>query len=201
MAAPTIAPGQIKTGPGVIYYMYGLTTMPTPTAAGNKVVFDWSTDLWLQVGATDEGLTYTESTDTSDITVAESLYPVGTVTTGKAGRVAFSMSHISDVNWKLAMNGGTIAVTGTGATKLSAYVPPLVGQEVRVALGFHSMQEDELIIWPQAFNVGSVETARSAFDNKHQLPTEFAIELPDPAILTTPYKRWTAGALAQAAGS
>ncbi len=198
MATPTIQPTQIKTGPGIIYYKYGLTAMPAPTAAVSKVVLNWVTDSWIQVGATDAGLTYTESTSVEDVRVAESLYPVRRVTTEKTGTVAFAMAHIHDLNWKLAMNGGQTTVTGSAGTKLSAYVPPLMGQEVRVALGFHSYDEDELIIWPQAFNGGSVETARSELQTKGVLPVEFGIELPDAAILTVPYKRWTAGALAQA---
>ena len=197
MAAPTIQPGQIKTGPGTIYYKYGLTVMPTVTAAGNKTVFDWAAGTWTQVGATDEGLTYAENTDTEEIRVAESLYPVRTVETGKTSTIEFAMSHISDLNWKLANNGGTITVSGSGATKLSTYVPPLVGQSVRVALGFHSLDEDELIVWPQVFNSGGFETARAGFDAKALLPVSFSVELPDPTVLTTPYKRWTAGSLAQ----
>lgn len=197
MATPTIQPGQIKTGPGIIWYKYGLTTMPAVTAAGSKTVYDFATNTWIQVGATDEGLTYNESTSVESIRVAESQYPVRRVTTEKEGSLAFSMAHISDLNWKLAMNGGTITVSGSGATKLSAYVPPLIGSEVRVALAFHSLDEEELIVWPQCFNGGSVETARAALETKALLPVEFGVELPDPTVLTTPYKRWTAGSLAQ----
>lgn len=199
MAAPTIQPGQIKTGPGVIYYKYGLTTMPTVTAADSKVVVPWVADTWIQVGATDAGLTYNEATSVEDIRVAESLYPVRRVTTEKTGTVSFAMAHLSDVNWKLAMNGGTITVTGTTTTKLSAYVPPLLGAEVRVSLGFLSLDEEEAIIWPQVFNGGSVETARSELQTKGLLPVEFGVELPDATILDRPYKRWTAGSLAQSA--
>ena len=195
MAAPTIQPGQIKTGPGRILYAPMGTVIPTFTATAGKITATW-TD-WLEVGATEEGLTYTESTDTSDITVAESLYPVRTVTTGKSSRVAFTMSHVSDLNWKLAMNGGTITSTGTGPTKLNVYVPPLVGAELRVMLGFLSLDEDEALIWPQVFNTGGFETERGAIDAKHGLPVSFTVELPDPAVLATPYKRWTAGSLAQ----
>lgn len=195
MAAPTIQSGQVKTGPGLIRYAPLGTTIPTFTASASKVTGTWTN--WLEVGATDAGLTYTESTETADITVAESLYPVKTVTTSKSSRVTFSMSHLNDLNWKLAMNGGTIATSGTGATKLNTYVPPLVGAEVRVMLAFQSLEDDEVILWPQVFNVGSVEVARSTFDAKAGIPVEFAAELPDPAVLTTPYKRWTSGALAQ----
>ena len=194
MATPTIQSGQIKSGPGLIRYAPLGTTIPTFTAATNKITGTWTN--WLDVGATDSGLTYSESTETADITVAESLYPVRTVTTGKSSRVSFTMSHISDVNWKLAMNGGTITTSGTGATKLNVYVPPLVGSEVRVMLAFQSLEDDEVIIWPQVFNVGSVEVARGTLDSKAGIPVEFAAELPDPTVMTSPYKRWTTGPLA-----
>ncbi len=205
MASPTIKPGQIKTGPGRILYKYGLTAMPTEppatapqlAATGSKVTYDWVANGWAEVGATDGGLTFSESVDTEAIRVAESQYDVRTVETGRSGTVAFAMSHISDINWKLANNGGNITVTGTGATKLSAYLPPLVGASVRVALGFHSLEEEELIIWPQVFNTGGFETARAGFADKALLPVSFAVELPDPAVLAAPYRRWTAGSLAQ----
>ena len=103
----------------------------------------------MQVGSTDEGLTYAESTDTEDITVAESLYAVRTVTTSKTGTVSMSLSEIHNLNWKLASNGGTIVTTGTGVTKMNIYVPPLAGSEVRVMLGFQSADDDEVLIWPQ----------------------------------------------------
>ena len=196
MATPTVQPGRIKTGPGSIRYATLGTTIPAVTAAANKLVATWTN--WLEVGATDEGLTFSESTESEDITVAEQIYPVRTIVTGKSGTVAFSMSHIDDLNWKLASNGGTTTVTGTGATKVSAYVPPLVGQEVRVMLAFQSLEDDEIIVWPQVFNGGGFETPRAGLASKHVLPVTFNVELPDPAVSTTPYKRWTSGSLAQA---
>lgn len=195
MPTATIQPTQIKTGPGRLYYAPIGTTIPTFTAAASLVSGTWTS--WVEVGATDEGITYNESTDTEDVRVAESLYAIKTVVTGKSGTVSFSISHISDLNWGLAANGGTFTVTGTGATKLSVYVPPLAGSEVRKMLGFHSLDGDEVIIWPQCFNSGGFETPRAGFSSKHVLPVAFSVELPDPAVLTTPYKRWVAGALAQ----
>jgi hypothetical protein len=194
MAIASVNPLLIKAGPGLIRYAPLGTTIPTFTAAANKVVGTWTN--WVAVGATDEGLTYSEGTDTEDITVAESQYPVRTVTTAKSGTVAFAMSHIDDLNWKLACNGGTITTSGTGATKINTFVPPLVGGEVRVMLGFQSLDDDEVIIWPQVFNGGGFETGRSTIAAKHLLPVTFNVELPDPAVLTTPYKRWTTGSLA-----
>lgn len=198
MASPVIAPGQIKTGPGRIRYANLGTAIPAVSSSSSKLVATWTN--WLEVGATDEGLTFSESTESEEIKVAEQIYPVRTIVTGKSGTVAFSMSHISDVNWKFASNGGTITITPAGvapATKMTEYVPPLVGQEVRVMLSFVSLDDDEILVWPQVFNGGGFETPRAGLASKHVLPVTFNVELPDPAVMTTPYKRWTSGALAQ----
>lgn len=194
MATATVTPARIETGPGIIRYAPLGTAIPVVTAAANKVVATWTS--WIAPGSTDAGMTFTESVETADIKVAESLYPVRVVTTSKSGRVAFVLSEIDDLNWKLARNGGTITTTGTGATKLNAYVPPLVGAENRVMLSFQSLLDDEIIVWPQVFNVGSVEYVRGTYETKAGLSLEFNVELPDPAVLTTPYKRWTTGDLA-----
>lgn len=195
MAAPTIQPSQIKTGPGLILYALLGTTIPTFTVTSSKVQATWTN--WVEVGATDAGLTYSESTDTSPIKVAESPYSIRTNVTDKSGTVAFNMSHVSDLNWQLAANGGNITITGTGATKMSVYLPPLIGAERRVMLGFKSLDDDEVIVWPQVFNTGGFETERGALDSKHGLPVSFSVEMPDAAVMTTPYKRVVAGALAQ----
>lgn len=196
MPIATISPLQIKAGPGRIYYAPLGTTIPTFTAAGSVVVGTWTS--WVEVGATDEGLTYNEATDTDPINVAESLYPVRTVVTAKTATVAFSIAQVSDLNWSLASNGGTITVTGATTTKLSKYVPPLAGSEVRVMLAFHSLDATEVLVWPQVFNTGGFETPRAGFSAKHVLPVSFSVELPDVTINAgLPYARYTAGSLAQ----
>jgi hypothetical protein len=152
------------------------TAIPSITAAASKITATWTS--WVEVGATDEGITYTESTDTSDITVAESLYPIRTVVTGEV--VAYRVHHERDhdLNWVLAMNGGTATSTGATTTKLTTYVPPLVGAEVRVMLAFVDNLDTEAIVWPQVFNVGSVEYVRGTYDTKAGLSVEFNAEIP-----------------------
>lgn len=195
MAIGTISPGQIKTGPGRIYWAPLGTAIPTFSVTASKITATWTS--WVEVGATDAGCTYSESTDASQIKVAESPYTIKSVVTGKAGSVAFAMNQVSDVNWQLAANGGTITVTGTTTTKMSVFVPPLIGSEVRKMLAFVSQDDDEVLVWPQVFNTGGFETERGQIDSKHGLPVSFDVEMPDPAVLTTPYKRVTSGNLAQ----
>lgn len=195
MAVPTIQSTQIKAGPGRIYYAPMATAIPTLTAVASKISGTWTS--WVEVGATEGGLHYVENTDVSDIRVAESKYPVRKVVTGKSASVNFTITHMSDLSWKLAMNGGVITVSGATTTKLSVYVPPLVGAETTIMLGFVSLDDDEAFVWPQCFNTGSIDTARGNFDEIQGLPCEFDVQLPDPAVLATPYKRWTTGGLSQ----
>lgn len=195
MATVTITPGLIKAGPGVIRYAPLGTAIPTFTAAASKVVGTWTS--WVEVGATDGGLTFAESTDAEDIRVAESQYPVRTVTTGKSGTVSFSLAQIDTLNWKLVSNGGTVTTSGTGATKLDKYVPPLVGSEVRVMLAYQSLDDEEVLVWPQVFNSGGFETGRTQVAEKALLPASFSVELPSASVNSgLPYARYTAGSLA-----
>jgi hypothetical protein len=195
VAIAPITPALVQTGPGRIRYAPLGTTIPTFTAAASKYAPTWTS--WLDLGSTDAGLTYTESSETSDINVAESKYPVRVVTTSKSSRISFTANEISDIIWRLAMNGGTTTVTGTGATKSVEYVPPLADAEVRVMLSFQSNGDDEIIVWPQVFNVGSVEYVRGNFETKAGLSMEFNAEIPATGY-TTPYRRYTAGPLALA---
>jgi hypothetical protein len=195
VAVATITSASIQSGPGRVYYAPLGTTIPTITAAASKIVATWTS--WVQLGSTDSGITYTESTDTADITVAESLYPIRTVVTSKSSRISFTASEISDLTWKLAMNGGTATSSGAGVTKLTTYVPPLVGAEVKVMMAFVDLLDTEAIVWPQVFNVGSVEYVRGTYDTKAGLSMEFNAEIPATGYVT-PYQRFTAGALSLA---
>jgi hypothetical protein len=198
MATPVISPVSIKYGPGNFRWAALGTAVPTLVApTESKLIVTYPTG-WAEVGATDAGGTYSESTDSSEIKVAESPYPIFSVVTGKAGTVAFNMSHIHSVNWKLAANGGTLTTAGAGVTKQDTYIPPLVGQEVRVMLAFQNLDDTEMIIWYQVFNTGGFETERGQMDSKHGIPVSFGVEMPDTAISTTPYKRYTSGGLATA---
>jgi hypothetical protein len=193
VAIAPITSGLIETGPGRIRYAPLATAIPTITAAASKVSATWTN--WLDVGSTDSGLTYTEGTETADIRVAESKYPVRTVTTSKSSRIAFTANEVSDLIWKLAMNGGTLTTSGTGVTKLVEYSPPLADAEVRVMLSFQNNLDTEIIVWPQVFQVGSVEFVRGDFETKAGLSMEFNAEIPSSGY-TVPYKRFVAGALA-----
>jgi len=193
VAVATITSALIQSGPGRIYTAPLGTAIPTIAAAASKITATWTS--WIQIGSTDAGITYTEAVQTADIQVAESLYPIRTVTTSKTSRIAFTMNEVSDLNWKVAMNGGTITTTGAGVTKMNNYVPPLAGLEGRLMMSFVNYDDTEAIVWPQVFNVGSVEYARGTLETKAGLPCEFNAEIPATGYVT-PYQRFVAGPLA-----
>jgi hypothetical protein len=193
VAVAPVTSALIQSGPGRIYTAPLGTAIPTITAAASKIAATWTS--WVLLGSTDAGITYTESVQTADIQVAESLYPVRTVTTSKSSRIAFTVNEISDLNWKVAMNGGTITTSGAGVTKLNTFVPPLAGAEVRLMMAFVDYLDTEAIVWPQVFNVGSVAYVRGGLETKAGLPCEFNAEIPATGYVT-PYQRFTAGALA-----
>lgn len=195
MAIAPITSAAVQTGPGRIRYAPLATAIPTFVPVASKFAPTWTS--WLDLGSTDAGLTYTETTETAEIKVAESKYPIRTVTTGKSSRISFVAQEINDLIWKLAMNGGTNTVTGSAGTKMTEFAPPLADAEVRVMLAFQSNLDDEILVFPQVFNVGSVEYVRGSFETKAGLSMEFNAEIPATGY-TTPYKRFTCGPLALA---
>ena len=135
MAIGTINPLAIKS-PGQVASTTPLWAPPSPPSPPPHPKLLAPGRRWVQVGSTDEGLTYAESTDTEDIRVAESLYAVRTVTTSKTGTVSLSLSEIHDSELETGVERRHHRHhSGTGATKLNTFVPPLAGSEVRVMLG------------------------------------------------------------------
>lgn len=98
MASPD--PGNVVTGPGLLYYAPLGTTEPANRVAA------WPAG-WVPVGFTAEGHSFSSSLSIDDVEVAELLDPVRRVTTKRDTKVAFAMAEITLAHLKLLMNGGT----------------------------------------------------------------------------------------------
>lgn len=94
---------------------------------------------------------------------------------------------------KLAMNGGSIAVTGSTTTTLNKFSPPLIGNEVRVMIGWESDDNKLRQIFYQCFQTGSPSPERRKGTAKAAYELEFAVELPSPSVASVPWNRWDAG--------
>lgn len=192
MPAITVPVPKLDTDPGFLYYAPLGTALPTGTVAGSVFSDTWPV-AWVPIGATEEGHNFTWTTSTEPIEAAEFLEPLKYVTTGRSGSIAFASTNIDALMVKLAMNGGTLTTTGTGATAKTVYTPPAMGAEVRVMIGWESQDATQRLIARQCFNTGSVSIARRKGAAKATIPVEFALEVPAGA---QPFELQFAGARA-----
>src|SRR3954471_3388312 len=118
MATPSIDPTKILNDPGLLYYAPLGTAEPSMTVAGSLFSSAAWGGLWVPFGPTDEGTEFSDKIDTDDMMVEESSYPVKTVVTKKEASVAFNLVEFTATRMKQVQNGGTLQVTGSGATTL-----------------------------------------------------------------------------------
>lgn len=189
MATHTSAPQYIAVGAGVIYWAPIGTTEPTWAASASKFTNAISAP-WMEIGATEDGLTFTEQRAVADLIPEETLVPEKVVTTSITASVSFSMWYIHDDNWLLAHNGGTWTTTGTSGTAINTYKPPAQGAETRAMLLWMADDNTHLLWFPQCFNTANVSVPMKKGPNKAVLPVEFRLEQPASGDY---YKRMTAG--------
>lgn len=187
----TVDPNKILSGqPGVLYAAPLGTALPLNTVAGSVFTDAWAAP-WVPLGPTDSGTALNHAATTANVEVAEQIEPVKIVTTGRADSIAFALAHFTLGNYKLALNGGQLTVTGTGATQLNEYAPPDAGAEVRTMLGWQSDDSTIRLVCFQCFQTGNVAPSFDKGVAKAVLACTFGMEKPG----TGPnFKLWTAGA-------
>lgn len=189
MPAVDVPIDAIATGPGYLYWAPLGSTLPTHTVAGSVFTDVWP-GAWELFGATDEGSEWSYGVDTDVIEVAEQLDPVAVVPTGRTISMNFALAQVNMTNLKRLTNGGTITVTGSGATQLNAFTPPELGSEVRCMIGWESTDGTERLIGYQCFQSGEITPARRKGAEKATLSAEFTFEKPAGS---PPFGYWTAG--------
>lgn len=189
LPTPAVAVPNIATDPGVLFWAPLGTAEPTHAVTGSVFSDSWPV-AWLALGATDAGSNFKWKTSFDKIEVEEFLDPIKYVTTGREGSIAFALASINMANFKRSLNGGTVTVTGTGATTMSSYVPPAAGAEVRCMIGWESLDSTERLICYQTINTGEVSIQRKKGKDKAVLPVEFSLEIPSSG---NPFRYLTAG--------
>lgn len=192
MPSATVPANAIALGPGYLYWAPLLSTLPTNTVSGSIFTDTWP-GAWQLLGATDKGSTWDYELSTDTVDIAESNDPVAIVSTGRKTGLSADLAQIHMTNVKRALNGGTITVTGSGATQLNTYVPPDIGQEVRAMVGWEAQDSTERYIGYQTFQTGKLSVARQKGSAKSLLSCEFDFE--KPAAGGAPFGYWTAGAI------
>lgn len=129
---------------------------------------------WVDLGYTESGVTFTNGLTSSPLMVDEEYYRLTTLVTDKTAQVSFSLAQITAKNLQVAFAGGVIT-TGTGDVQ---YEPPLAGLETRTMLAWTSVLNDEAYLFRQAFQSGSVATARHKGVPPAVMPVTFELEKP-----------------------
>lgn len=182
MPAPTMPTGTIAIGAGYLYWAPLGTTEPTSTV-GSSQFTDAFSGGWLPIGYTDGGHTFTWGTTVDQADAAEALDPLAYATTGRSGSVALALLGLTATNFKHVFNGGTITLTGTGATTKSVYNPPDAGAEVRCMLAWEATDLTERMVWRQCFQGGASSITRNkGASNRASLPATFNLELPTTGL-------------------
>lgn len=190
MPAAVVPKGAFSGGPGYLYEAALATALPANTVSGSVFTDAWpgGWNLW---GITTNGSEFDYALTTAEILAAEYFDPIQVVTTARAASLKAALMQIHATNMSRAVNGGTINVTGSGATQLNAFTPPAVGAEVRIMMGWESQDNTERLVFEQAFQIGSLAIVRDKGAAVATIPVEFHAELPASGF---PFRYWTAGA-------
>jgi hypothetical protein len=187
---PTTATPNLMTDPGYLFWAPLGSTLPTNTVAGSKFTDAWPV-AWINLGATETGTAFSYTTTVAEVTVAEFFDAMKYMTTGRSGNLAFNLADYTLSNYKRAMNGGSLTiVSGTGATQLNTFTPPVPGAEVRAMLGWESLDSTFRLVAFQCFQGGDVQSQFRKAPALAVLPTQFNFEVPAAGI---PWQAWTAG--------
>lgn len=189
MPAITVPKDAIASDPGYLYYSALGVALPANTVAGSVFTDSWPAG-WFALGATRDGSTFNYSITTDQIVAAEYFDPLKILTTGREAGITFDLYQVHATNMKRALNGGTLTVSGSGATQLNAYTPPNPGSEVRCQIGWESQDGTERLVSEQSFQVGSLQISRKKGAENASLPLEFRFEVASSGF---PFRYWTAG--------
>lgn len=194
MPPAAVATPNVLTDPGYLFIAPLGTAVPTNTVVGSVFTDAWAA-AWLPLGATSDGSTFSYGTTVEPITVAEFFDPIKYVTTERAGNIAFNLASFTLTNYMRAMNGGTAALTptsGTGATALYTAEPPNPGSEVRVMVGWESLDNTVRIVCRQTIQGGEISSPFAKAPSYAVIPCTFNLEVPTSGA--KPFSIYGAGA-------
>jgi hypothetical protein len=140
---------------------------------------------WTQLGYTTDGNEFTFTPKLDPIEVAENLYVIKYVASGVMVECTFDMAEITATHLALALNGATLSSSG-GITSL---VPPILGSEKRIMLGWDRIDGLERIIMRRCIQTAAVKQTHKKAPNLNTIPATFALEVPTsgPTDLYTHY--------------
>jgi hypothetical protein len=187
MTAFVVPSDGTSLGPGILYRFVIGTTIPTMAATAGQFSDAWPA-AYVPVGVTRDGSTFSYETTSEDIVVAEYLDPLDTVETGRNIGVAFDLARILDASYKLAFNGGsTTTVSGTGATLVSKFNLPTLGNSVKTGIAWESQDGTQRFFFYECLQSGNISWSNSKAPNYQSLPLTFKVTQPNTGDPFNPY--------------
>lgn len=195
MATGVINAANLLRGPGILYGAPLGTALPAGTTALAASATKFSNAVfggaWFPLGSTAEGSEFSDSLSTDRIELAESLYAVAVVSTGREATWATNLAEINKTNLKAALNGGVSATTGVTGSEVTRVSAPTLGNEVRMQLGWQSEDDTIRFFGYQVLNAGSLSLAFRKGTDLATLSMEWQFEKPSA---TDPWDMFLAGA-------
>lgn len=190
MATATVDAAKILAGPGILYWAPLDTADPDSTVAGGT--FDdtaWPSG-WVALGSTAEGHQFSDAITTEDMTVAETMYAVRVITTGREASWTVALSEVNLSNLQAAMNGPTPTTSGSGDTSLAELSPADVGGEVRARIGWQSEDDTVRLLAEQVLQIGGFDLQFRKGAQQATISCQWRFEKPST---DAPYKVLLAG--------
>ena len=188
---PAVSKPNILVDPGFLWIAPLGTAAPTNTVTAG-VFSDAVAAAWLPLGATQEGSSFSASTEVEPIEVAEFFDPIRYATTGRSSSIAFALASWTLSNFQRAVNGGVAALVPSGAagSELTTLEPPDPGDEVRCMVLWESTDATVRVLIRQAIQGGETSTEFRKAPTYATIPCTFNVEVPDSG---KPWVMWGAG--------
>lgn len=135
--------------------------LPLDTVALNGAWPATGTNIWVPVGATQEGLNFRFQRSTQDITVEEQLTPVAVNTTGLDISMDMVLSEDSLETMVTAYGGGTITTTAASSGQIGKKTLVIGSDLDQYAFGFETQDSAGFfrrVLVPAVVSVGQAET-------------------------------------------
>lgn len=135
--------------------------LPADTVALNGAWPSTGTNIWVPVGATQEGLNFRFQRSTQDITVEEQLTPVAVNTTGLDISMDMVLSEDSLETMVTAYGGGSIVTTAAASGQIGKKALTIGSDLDQYAVGFETQDSAGFfrrVLVPTVVSVGQAET-------------------------------------------
>lgn len=135
--------------------------LPADTVALNGAWPSAGANIWVPVGATQEGLNFRFQRSTQDITVEEQLTPVAVNTTGLDISMNIVLSEDTLETMVVAYGGGSIVTTAAASGQIGKKVLTIGSDLDQYAFGFETQNQNGFfrrVMVPAVVSVGQAET-------------------------------------------